>query len=80
MGPSTDAPHILFEFPILQRAKITVVIDLLPRKDIAADVEYLDRIYGSMPLFQLHKQVLFCHPLHTYFDIEMLLHCMLHYV
>ena len=57
MGPSTDAPHILFEFPILQGAKITVVIDLLPRKDLAADVEYLDRIYGNTALAQLHKQV-----------------------
>ena len=78
MGPSTDAPHILFEFPILQGAKITVVIDLLPRKDLAADVEYLDRIYGSTPLAELHKQVLYRHPLHSYSDIEMLLHCMLH--
>ena len=57
MGPATDAPHLLLEFPISGGAKLTAVMDLLPRKDLASDVEYLKRVYGDTPLTMLRNQV-----------------------
>lgn len=58
MGPATDAPHLLLEFSISGGTKVTTVMDLLPRKDLASDVEYLNRVYGDTPLTTLHNQVI----------------------
>ena len=57
MGPATDAPHLLLEFPISGGTKVTTVMDLLPRKDLASDVEYLKRVYGDTLMTTLHNQV-----------------------
>eukprot|EP00850_Spirogloea_muscicola_P017689 SM000154S01424 [mRNA] locus=s154:250613:251885:- [translate_table: standard] len=57
MGPGTDTPHLLFEFPIGGPKLLTVVMDLLPRRDLALDAEYLERFYESSELHKLRQQL-----------------------
>eukprot|EP00897_Mesotaenium_endlicherianum_P009399 jgi/Mesen1/8488/ME000480S07839 len=56
MGPATDAPHLVLEFPFSGAARMTTFCDALPRRDLARHVAYLQRIYGDTSFHALHKQ------------------------
>lgn len=56
LGPEADAPHLLFEFIQSGPGSLVLVLDLLPRKDLVVDPEYLARFYeNSSPLEALRQ-------------------------
>ncbi|KAG0604060.1 hypothetical protein M758_10G141400 [Ceratodon purpureus] len=62
LGPEADSPHLLFEFIQSGPGSLVVVLDLLPRKDLVLEPEYLARYYENSPLetirqaFEKHPQ------------------------
>ena len=62
MGPEADSPHLLFEFIQSGPDSLVLVLDLLPRKDLVLDPEYLARYYEDSELesirqtFEKHPQ------------------------
>lgn len=62
MGPEADSPHLLFEFIQSGPGSLVLVLDLLPRKDLVLDPEYLGRFYENSELetirqtFEKHPQ------------------------
>lgn len=53
LNASTDAPHFLMELIQGSPTSIVVVLDLLPRKDLALHPEYIEKYYENT---QLDKQ------------------------
>ncbi|KAG8091353.1 hypothetical protein GUJ93_ZPchr0012g22000 [Zizania palustris] len=53
LNASTDAPHFLMELIQGNPTSIVVILDLLPRKDLALHPEYLEKYYENT---QLDKQ------------------------
>ncbi|KAG8091350.1 hypothetical protein GUJ93_ZPchr0012g19269 [Zizania palustris] len=53
LNASTDAPHFLMEFIQGNPTSMVVILDLLPRKDLALHPEYLEKYYENT---QLDKQ------------------------
>ncbi|KAG0564785.1 hypothetical protein KC19_8G140000 [Ceratodon purpureus] len=62
LGPEADSPHLLFEFIQSGPGSLVLVLDLLPRKDLVLEPEYLARYYENSPLetirqsFEKHPQ------------------------
>lgn len=62
LGPDADSPHLLFEFIQSGPESLVLVLDLLPRKDLVLDPEYLARFYENSRLesvrqtFENHPQ------------------------
>eukprot|EP00246_Nothoceros_aenigmaticus_P011542 TRINITY_DN317_c0_g1_i2.p2 TRINITY_DN317_c0_g1~~TRINITY_DN317_c0_g1_i2.p2 ORF type:complete len:180 (+),score=25.28 TRINITY_DN317_c0_g1_i2:624-1163(+) len=50
LGPDTDAPHLLLEFIQNGPDNLVLVLDLLPRKDLVLDPDYLKRVYEDSEL------------------------------
>ncbi|CAM0956849.1 unnamed protein product [Alopecurus aequalis] len=53
LNASTDAPHFLMEFIQGSPTSMVVILDLLPRKDLALHPEYIEKYYQNT---QLDKQ------------------------
>ncbi|KAI5063227.1 hypothetical protein GOP47_0021774 [Adiantum capillus-veneris] len=53
----TDAPHLLFEFIQTGPNSLVVVLDLLPRKDLVIDTEYLKRFYEDATLESIKQEL-----------------------
>uniref|UniRef100_A0ACD5Z623 Uncharacterized protein n=1 Tax=Avena sativa TaxID=4498 RepID=A0ACD5Z623_AVESA len=53
LNASTDAPHFLMEFIQGSPTSMVMILDLLPRKDLALHPEYIDKYYQNT---QLDKQ------------------------
>ena len=62
LGPEADSPHLLFEFIQSGPNSLVLVLDLLPRKDLVLDSDYLARFYEKSELetirqtFEKHPQ------------------------
>lgn len=56
LGPEADSPHLLFEFIQSGPNSLVLVLDLLPRKDIVFDTEYLHRYYESSELENVRQE------------------------
>ncbi|GLJ12486.1 hypothetical protein SUGI_0191940 [Cryptomeria japonica] len=50
VNPQTDAPHLLFEFIQSGQSSLVLVLDLLPRKDLVLDPDYLKWFYEDTKL------------------------------
>ncbi|XP_062205934.1 red chlorophyll catabolite reductase-like [Phragmites australis] len=50
LNASTDAPHFLMELIQGSRTSIVVILDLLPRKDLALHPDYLQKYYENTQL------------------------------
>eukprot|EP00250_Pteridium_aquilinum_P000675 c10802_g1_i1 orf=14-871(-) len=55
LGPEIDAPHFMFEFIQNDNNSVVLLLDLLPRKDVVLDPDYLKRFYEDMGLEKLRK-------------------------
>ncbi|KAH7280181.1 hypothetical protein KP509_37G055000 [Ceratopteris richardii] len=53
----TDAPHLLFEFIQPGPNSLVVVLDLLPRKNLVFDGEYLKRFYEDTALESIRQEL-----------------------
>eukprot|EP00250_Pteridium_aquilinum_P006369 c16312_g1_i1 orf=65-1108(+) len=53
----TDAPHLLFEFIQTGANSLVLVLDLLPRKDLVLDTEYLTRFYEGTTLESIKQEL-----------------------
>ncbi|KAH7438854.1 hypothetical protein KP509_04G033800 [Ceratopteris richardii] len=53
----TDAPHLLFEFIQLGPNSLVVFLDLLPRKNLVFDGEYLKRFYEDTALESIRQEL-----------------------
>ncbi|XP_020181682.3 red chlorophyll catabolite reductase 1, chloroplastic [Aegilops tauschii subsp. strangulata] len=47
LNASTDAPHFVMEFIQGSPTSMVVLLDLLPRKDLALHPEYIEKYYGN---------------------------------
>ncbi|MCO5611083.1 hypothetical protein L7F22_065333 [Adiantum nelumboides] len=54
---ATDAPHLLFEFIQTGSNSLVVVLDLLPRKDLVIDTEYLNQFYEGTALESIKQEL-----------------------
>jgi len=61
LGPEADSPHLLFEFIQSGSDALVLVLDLLPRKDLVLDPEYLARFYENSKLESI-RQTFEAHP------------------
>ncbi|KAJ7525412.1 hypothetical protein O6H91_17G049700 [Diphasiastrum complanatum] len=57
LGPDTDAPHLLFEFIQNGQDSLVLVFDLLPRKDLVLEPEYLQRFYEETRLEAIRQEL-----------------------
>lgn len=55
LGPEIDAPHFMFEFIQNDNNSVVLLLDLLPRKDVVLDPDYLKRYYEDTGLEKLRK-------------------------
>ncbi|GBG85245.1 hypothetical protein CBR_g39811 [Chara braunii] len=55
MGPSTDAPHIMFEW-FMSEKRVFFLMDLKPRRDLVLHVDYLDEVYMNSGLEELRNR------------------------
>lgn len=55
LGPEADSPHLLFEFIQSGPDNLVLVLDLLPRKDLVLNPEYLARYYEQSGLEALRQ-------------------------
>lgn len=55
LGPDNDAPHFMFEFIQNGSSSIVLLLDLLPRKDVVFEPEYLKRFYEDTELEKLRQ-------------------------
>ncbi|KAL3683935.1 hypothetical protein R1sor_001957 [Riccia sorocarpa] len=53
----SDAPHFLFEFIENGSSSLIVLLDLLPRKDVVLEPEYLKRFYENNELDSIRKSI-----------------------
>nr|AAK13108.1 Red chlorophyll catabolite reductase [Oryza sativa Japonica Group] len=57
LNASTDAPHFLMEFIQGSPTSIVVLLDLLPRKDLALHPEYIERYYENTQVDKQREKV-----------------------
>lgn len=57
VSPETDAPHFLFEFVENGSTSLVILADLVPRKDVVLDPEYLRRFYERRDLETVRKSI-----------------------
>uniref|UniRef100_A0A0E0B9Z1 red chlorophyll catabolite reductase n=1 Tax=Oryza glumipatula TaxID=40148 RepID=A0A0E0B9Z1_9ORYZ len=57
LNASTDAPHFLMEFIQGSPTSIVVLLDLLPRKDLALHPEYMERYYENTQVDKQREKV-----------------------
>jgi red chlorophyll catabolite reductase len=57
MNSKIDSPHLLFEFIQTNANSLVLVLDLLPRKDLVSDLEYLKRFYEDTPLESIKQEL-----------------------
>ncbi|KAL2635881.1 hypothetical protein R1flu_007360 [Riccia fluitans] len=53
----SDAPHFLFEFIENGSSSLVILLDLLPRKDVVLEPEYLKRFYEKSELESIRKSI-----------------------
>jgi red chlorophyll catabolite reductase len=57
VSPETDAPHFLFEFIENGTASLVILVDLVPRKDVVLDPDYLRRFYERKDLETVRRSI-----------------------
>ena len=57
MNSQSDAPHLLFEFIQTNTTSLVLVLDLLPRKDLVTDLEYLKRFYEDTSMESVKQEL-----------------------
>jgi red chlorophyll catabolite reductase len=56
LNAEADSPHLLFEFIQSGPSNLVLVLDLLPRKDLVLEPEYLQRFYESTGLENIKQE------------------------
>ncbi|XP_073012174.1 red chlorophyll catabolite reductase isoform X2 [Typha latifolia] len=57
LNDSTDAPHFLLEIIQSSPTSLILFLDLLPRRDLAVDADYVDKFYQDTQLDKQRQQV-----------------------